>query len=859
MTLFGQKQRRYTPVQEDISRDFPVAEHAKDMVALLSLAGIIKYVNLSLVTASGYAKKELLGQNFRDFIHPDDSGKLVSWQNFITERGRVRTKKGSWLWIEANSSRLAWKGVAYICVILRDITARMEIEAALKESEEKLNNLIKYAPTAIYEIDFRKIRFTSVNDSMCRLSGYSREELLSMNPFDLLDGDSKSIFQDRINKTLKGLKIDPEVAYAVITKDGRKLDVVLQVSLTCQNGQPTGAFVIGHDVTEAKRLERDLRESEERFRIITQTIPVGVGVVSLEDRKFLFVNDVYAESVGYRVDELLGREVPLVYWDLAEREKIVRMLKEYSYTADYEVRLKRKDGSLLWALASTRRISFNGTPALLGVFIDISERKKTEAMLEEAKRILDTLMEYVPEGITLVDASDRKITMVSRYGLDILGGSHSGMTTPQVIKQWKVFQSDGKTEMRHEDLPSSRALAGETVRNLEVIQLNRFGKRLVLSCNAAPVMVKGDITGAVIAWRDITKLKKIEDALKASERHYRLLFRQMTEGFALHEVVLNRMGKVVDYRFLEVNPAFEKLTGLRCRDIIGKLKTEVLPGDDPKWIEIYGQVALSGKPADFENYSPVLKRHYRVYAFSPSPGKFATLFSDITKRVEMEKRKDDFINIASHELKTPLTSIKAYGQILKEYIGKNKFGKLGQITDRMNSQITTLQGYVNDLLDVSKIQAGKLLLRKEEFDIWDLQKRVCGDCSEMVGDHEIVSQSVHQNIIADMDRIGQVLVNLITNAAKYSLPGSKIEIRSGITGSSVTVSVRDFGIGISRAHQKNLFKRFYQVEDLDRRVYGGLGLGLFISKEIMDRHGGSIGVESEEGKGSTFSISIPIT
>jgi PAS domain S-box-containing protein len=268
------------------------------------------------------------------------------------------------------------------------------------------------------------------------------------------------------------------------------------------------------------------------------------------------------------------------------------------------------------------------------------DRRQAMAKAEAGDRMLATLMANVPDGITVCD-TEGKLRMVSQHGQDLLGGAHAGKDIEEVAREWTIYLPDGQTQMPLAEIPLNRALRGEVVRDVELVQVNATGRKLPLLCNAAPIRdADGGIVGGVVAWRDISERMRAEEALQSSEKKYRDLFGSMIEGFAVHEIILDAEGKPIDFRFLDLNPAFERLTGLD-RQVIGKTHNQILPDDDPKWVQIYGRVALTGEPIRFENYSPALKRHYEVAAFRSTPGHFATVFADITDRKQVEQALRD--------------------------------------------------------------------------------------------------------------------------------------------------------------------------------------------------------------------------
>lgn len=230
----------------------------------------------------------------------------------------------------------------------------------------------------------------------------------------------------------------------------------------------------------------------------------------------------------------------------------------------------------------------------------------------------------------------------------------------------------------------------------------------------------------------------------------------------------------------------------------------------------------------------------------------ASISTDITQQKELEKRKDDFVNMASHELKTPITSMKLYLESLRIRL-QTKDERVAKILSRLQYQTDNLQELVSDLLDVSRIQTGKLTFSREEFSLNELIKETIQGVQDTSAEHQITFKAKHKvQVCADRFRLYQVITNLLTNAIKYSPDGGIIRINLQQEGAKAIVNVQDRGIGIPKEQHKKIFERLYQVTDPKEKTFPGLGMGLYISKEIIKRHRGQIWVESEKDKGSHF-------
>ncbi len=232
---------------------------------------------------------------------------------------------------------------------------------------------------------------------------------------------------------------------------------------------------------------------------------------------------------------------------------------------------------------------------------------------------------------------------------------------------------------------------------------------------------------------------------------------------------------------------------------------------------------------------------------------------DITERKQLEQQKDEFISIASHELKTPITSVKAYAQILGQRFKKANDLNSVELVNKMDSQLDKLTSLIGDLLDVTKMEAGRIQFNESTFDFNELVTETVEELQRTTEKHSI-SKELQPSITVtgDHDRLDQVITNFISNAVKYSPQADKIIVKTVISKGNVILSVQDFGLGLTKEDQARVFERFYRVSGSDQNTYPGLGLGLYISSEIIKRHKGRVWVEGKKINGSTFCFSLPI-
>lgn len=583
-----------------------------------------------------------------------------------------------------------------------------------------------------------------------------------------------------------------------------------------------------------------------------------------------------------------------------------RVLKYGKAVKQQEILIKRPNGSVSYILSNPKPL-FDENGQLTGAvntLIDITEQKNAETK----QGMLASIIESSEDAIVSKNL-DGIITSWNNAAQRLFGYTDEEIIGKHITT---LIPEDRYDE---EELIISKIRANERIEHFETIRKTKSGEEIQISLTISPIMNKANkVIGASKIIRDIGRQKKNEDRLQqyaerleilnsigqviSAELDIQSILQKVTDsttqlcgaqfGAFFHNLV-NEQGESYMLFTLSGAPreAFEKFGMPRNTAVFhptfsgeGTVRVDDIT-KDPRYgknaphfgkpaghlpVVSYLAVPVRGKSGEvigglfFGHEQPArfTKEHEQLVLAVAAQAAVALdnakLYEDIK---QLNEKKDEFIGLASHELKTPVTSLKGYLQIIARNLPADDRNKL--LANRALEQVSKLTTLISDLLDVTKIQTGKLPFTYADYDIIKSITDLREILQQTESSHQIILNLPIERLIihADNQRIEQVIINLVTNAVKYSPKGDKVIITGAVINDKLRISVQDFGIGIQPDQLERVFSRFYRVENLASHM-SGLGIGLYICQEIVNRHQGRLWVESTYGEGSTFYFELPL-
>jgi PAS domain S-box-containing protein len=632
---------------------------------------------------------------------------------------------------------------------------------------------------------------------------------------------------------------------------------------------------------ELRRAQLELDAQREKYFELFDMAPVGY--LTLSDKGVVGdANFTAAHLLGVERQLLLGQPFSafVVAADQDEFYLHQRMLQKTGEPQTCELRLVRMNGggaggeaapAHFWAhLEGRAQHETDGRPPSCWVtFTDVDASKRAAEALRESEDRQVQILEHGGIGVAYWGL-DGRLLMINRRAIQNMGGGEAA-----------DFVGKSYTELFGEEVGSVyTARIHEVAASAEPLEfLDRAempgGTRWFSSVHTRVLDAGGSVVGVNVFAHDVTELK-------SAERRSALLLDSMVEGLALHEIVLDQDGKPCDYRFLQANPAFEEMTGLKAADIIGRTVLAILPGTESSWIERYGAVAQTGAAARFEDYASTLGRYYGVVAYSPQVGQFVTLVSDITERkaaeqeikrlnAELEDRVlartaelasanrelEAFVYSASHDLRAPLRSIDGFSQMVVEDAGERLDATDVDHLQRVRAAAQRMAHLIDGLLVLSRASRQEVL--RKNVDVSAMARSVIADLRSEHPERR-VEVVIQPDLTADADAtlLHVILTNLLGNAWKFTAKHETARIEVGVTdgGGERAFFVKDDGAGFDMAAAQHLFGAFQRMHSADE--FEGDGIGLATVQRLVARHGGRVWAEAEVEKGATFYFTLPV-
>jgi PAS domain S-box-containing protein len=615
------------------------------------------------------------------------------------------------------------------------------------------------------------------------------------------------------------------------------------------------------------RTDEQLRESERKFAAVFELAPFPIVLLKWPSRQILDVNSEFMRLYGYAREEVVGKTSAEVGWyqDLSDRARLYDAFERDGALRGFRTAIVTRSGERRFVSNSMDLIDAGGEKFVLVTLKDITEKLRAREQLSTERNRLMAIVMNSPSTLNLKDVSGRYLIANPNYELQL------GLSPERMIGRTdaEIFPFDTAAVLRANDEQVMRSGGKIT---LEETLPTREGELRTYISHKFPIFGPGGELDSICSISlDITEKKRAEEALRESEAR----FRQLAD-FLPQIVWTARPDGFIDY----YNARWYEFTGFSRDPGTFVSGLNLMPAEDrARTTRAWDEAIRTGNPFEVEyRYWDRTEGRTRWFMGRAVPirdasGRITKWFGtsidvDDLKRVQGELSqsisiRDDFLSIASHELKTPLTSLLLQAQGMRRRIDMGDLNaitpeRVSRFVDQTERDVHRLTRLVNDMLDISRIRAGKLSIDAHDVDLCEIAREV----SERLGP-QILSSTGSEPILElcerapgrwDPVRIEQVLINLLTNAMKYG-KGKPIRVRVERLAGSARFSVQDQGPGIAPKDQARIFGRFERA--ISASEVSGLGLGLFISQQIVESHDGRIWVESELGRGACFLVELP--
>jgi|GEM_PF-728490 len=757
----------------------------------------------------------------------------------------------------------------------------------LEKENVQLANVVRQSDDAIIQTD-KKFQITYMNAKAEELFGYSFSEIKGNTPALFNASKQKDEFQNQIYSTVQ----HGETFFGDCLnkrKNGSLFWCQMKISQIYNEEQNiTGYMSFARDITDKKNAEQKIKETNEKIQKIIDSSPSGICVV---DKKGIIETwSPACETIfGWSADEVIGRFNPTVLND--KKDYYFETIKRRATNVEQKALTKNK-GWVEISLSSVPLQENGEFVGALGVMTNITEHKKIERKIQESERKYRTLFDTMAQGVVYQNR-DGYITSANPAAERILGFSLEQMQNMKSLdSRWEAIRENG-SEFPGAEHPAMIALkTGKITKDVMGVFNPKENEYKWIQVTAIPEFTEGqDRYQTYTSFEDITELKKTQDMLAKSEKDYRILFEEQVNGFAICQSVFSNEGDFVSFRFSEINPAYERILNLKRQDVLGKDVKEVFPGTEQEWIEKLGSVAINGEPQIFEMFHQPTNKYYYCNVYRPwnTSDRFCIIFNDVTNRKNAEKNfreahyelkelnktleekvklrtkeinlllkhKDEFIHQLGHDLKNPLGPLINLLPILQR---GEKDTRRQEMFTVINRNVGYMKNLVTKTLELARLNSPNTQFSFESTNLSRKVDEIIETNKLTFKQQNIIVKNLipsHLTVAADSLRLSEVFTNVVNNAVKYTPHDGIITINATEDEHKVTVSVTDTGIGMTQDQIDHMFDEFYKA-DPSRHDFDSSGLGMSISKRIVEKHGGKIWAESPgPGKGSTFYFSLP--